>query len=232
MSGVINTPFGPIAMRTPTQAEAIAFEDKLRAARRPRAATEQVLGGAYDNGLQQLFACVLSPDAKVLDVDDGWLADCPGIFDRMKEEFRRLGGYALDCVPCPEAIDDTARKNFGRKALGFEYSGQRIVARRMSYPEYNAFQANQTGENFWALLDAQGQACLVSHQGEGDLDRLLAGRPYLMMTLGIKLLDVAMGVAENAAGKSPSASSGKTAIFTSPPAISSQPDTAAAGASS
>ena len=215
----IETPEGVITMRAPTEGEALAFEDKHRAARRPRSSGEQVTGAVYDNGINELLGCVTSPDRKVLDVDDGWLSLYPGIADRMIAEFRRLGGYHIALQPCPEAIDAQTLGNFGRRALGFAYGEVKLCARRMTWPEYNAFQANQTGENFWASLAAQGKACLLSHQGD-EVEKLLLGRPYLAMDLGLKLLDHAMGVAETKAGKSATASSSKTATSTSPLPVS------------
>lgn len=215
----IETPEGVITLRAPTEVEALAFEDKHRAARRPRASGEQVTGAAYDNGINELLGCVTSPDRKLLDVDDGWLSLYPGIADRIMKEFRRLGGYEIPLLPCPEAVDGPTAANFGRRALGFSYGDVKLCARRMTWPEYNAFQANQTGDNFWASLAAQGKACLLSHQG-AEVDKLLLGRPYLAMDLGLKLLDHAMGVAETKAGKSETASSSKTATSTSPPPVS------------
>lgn len=227
----ILTPEGIITMRAPTEAEAIAFEDKRRAARRPRAEGEQVTGGAYDNGIEELLACVVSPAKDVLNVDDGWLALYPGVADRMAEEFRRLGGYHLQLALDAEAVSETHRANYGRRALGYSYGDVKLTARRMTWAEYNAFQANRTPENFWVLLAAQGRLCMLSHQDK-EQEALLAGRPYLAMELGAALLNAAMGVAESALGKSASASTSKTAISTSPPATSSAPDTASAGASS
>lgn len=235
MSGnLVETPDGPIILRPPTEAEAVRYEDKRRMARRPRAAGEQVTGALYDDGREELLACVVTPSKQELEADDGPLELYPGVLDRMAETVRKLGGYYVDPVDCPEAVSEELRAKFKRRALGFEVGGIKVVCRRITSAEYSAFMANLAagGAGFWDGLSKFGRSCLISHQGEGEQDQLFSGRPYLSMNIGAALYQAAQGVAETAAGKSVSASGSRTAISTSQPAISSQPATGATGAGS
>ena len=230
----IQTPEGAILLRCPTEAEAIAYEDKRRAARRPRAENEQVTGAVYDNGLNELLSAVVEPKREVLDVDDGWLSLYPGVQDRMANEFRRLGGYALDAVDCPDAVSDKLRADFGRRVIGLEYGGQKLAIRRMTYPEYTALAANDDGTNLYKLLAQLARSCVVSHADAGEdraLSRLFEGRPYMAQTLGLKLYELAQGVADAREKKSGNDSSGKIPTSTSQPQASSPGATASAGES-
>lgn len=198
---IVESPEGPIVLRAPTEAEAIAIEDKLRESKRKRG-PEEPSGSLYDNGVQEVLACVLSPSKEVLDTDDGLLGLYPGLFDRMVAEVRREGGYHIGLVDCPEAIDAQTLATFKRRAVGFSYGDVRIVSRRLSWPE---FQSIEGGANFWSELAALGRNCLVSHKTDEDKAALFAGRPYLAMDLGLSLWRLARGLVETKAKKSESA---------------------------
>ena len=129
---MIQSAIGPIALRAPTEIEAIRFEDRHRASRRKAADGEVVEGALYDNGLEEVLACVTSHKAAELHpADDGLLSDSPGVYERLCDEFRRLGGGALSLCDSPDAITEDIRLSYGRKALGFEYGGIKLVLRTM-----------------------------------------------------------------------------------------------------
>lgn len=195
MSGLM-TPEGPIVMRPPTEAEATAFEDKRRAHKAPKADDEQVVGGIYDSGLKELLACAVEPKAEVLDPDDGWLARWPGLFDAMAKDLRRLGGYHVALVDAPAAVKEPAHVAMGWRAKGYTYGGVDLVLRVLTFPEYNAFTAQLENDNLYALAVKMGKSHLLSHQGDGEADKLFAAHPYLAQALGIKLLNLAQGRAE------------------------------------
>ena len=137
---MIQSAIGPIALRAPTEIEAIRFEDRHRASRRKAADGESVEGALYDNGLEEVLACVTSHKAAELHpADDGLLSDSPGVYERLCDEFRRLGGGALALCDSADAITEDIRLSYGRKALGFEYGGIKIVVRKLSWAEFQAF---------------------------------------------------------------------------------------------
>lgn len=199
---MIKTPEGPIVLRAPTEAEAIAFEDKRRYHRRPQQPGEEMAGGVYDSGLKELLACTIEPVASVLDPDDGWLARWPGLIEEMAAQFRRLGGDLIPVVEAPELIKDPGHVAMGWRAIGLRVGAAEVVCRRITFPEYNAFQAALAGDNLYSLVAKIGKDHLLSHRGEGEADRLWAQHPYLSQRIGLKLLDLAHGRAEAAQKKS------------------------------
>lgn len=198
---VVESPEGPIVLRAPTEAEAIAIEDKLRESKRKRG-PEETSASLYDNGVQEVLGCVLSPPKEQLDTDDGLLGLYPGLFDRMVKEIRREGGYNLSAVEHPEAIDAATAATFKKRAVGYLYGDIKLAVRRLSWPE---FQSIEGGANMYAELAALGRNCLISHKTDDEKAALFAGRPYLAMELGLALWRLAQGVAETKAKKSESA---------------------------
>lgn len=198
---MITTPEGPIVLRAPTESEALAFEDKRRASRRPQQDGEQMAGGIYDGGLRELLACVVTPAASVLDPDDGWLARWPGKVEEMAAEFRRMGGEQVPLTDAPELVKDPGHVALGWRAIGLRYGSADLVLRRLTFPEYNAFLVMRGPDNFFSLVAKIGKDHLLSHRGEGEADKLWAENPYLSQAIGIRLLDLAHGRAEAAEKK-------------------------------
>lgn len=198
---MIKTPEGSIVLRPPTEKEAIAYEDKHRAHMRPQQEGEQMAGGVYDSGLKELLACVVEPAATVLDPDDGWLAKWPGLMLEMAKEFRRLGGDNVPMVDAPELITEPVHVALGWRAHGFRFGAVELVARRMTFPEFRAFQAQVGDDNLVDLMAKIGKSHLLSHQGDGEAEKLFSAHPYLSQKLGAKLLSIAHGRVEAAEKK-------------------------------
>ena len=198
---MIQSAIGPITLRAPTEIEAIRFEDRHRASRRKAADGEVVEGALYDNGLEEVLACVTSHKAAELHpADDGLLSDSPGVYERLCDEFRRLGGGALALCDSADAITEDIRLSYGRKALGFEYGGIKLVVRKLSWAEFQAFIVEREDGNTWATLAKFGKRCMLTPTE--DLGALWDRFPYLAMTVGAKLYDLAQGAVDTKLGKS------------------------------
>lgn len=229
---MIDSPIGQIHMRRPTETEAIQFEDKHRSARRKRDDTEIVDGSLYNNGLEEILACVTSHKVEEMHpADDGLLADVPALFDRLVSEFRSVGGAGLDAKSCPEAVTEDFARGFGKKAVGFLYGGVQIACRKLTWPEYTAFSAERDDTNWLAVLAKYTKRCILSPVGT-DLESLAGRFPYLTVAIGLKLYDLAEGVVENKQKKSVSVSQTKSETCTSQQPAFLQPDMASGGGGS
>ena len=202
---MIASAIGPIHMRAPTEAEAIRLEDRYRAARRKPADGETVDGALYDNGLEEVLACVTSHKVSELHPSDGGLLDdAPALFEQMAAEFRSLGGAGINAEPCAEAVTEDLARSFGKKAVGLSYGGVQLVARKLTWAEYNAFATERDEANLWGLLAKYGKRCVVSHTQE-EVAELCGRFPYFSMTIGAKLYHVAQGAVDSSLGKSATA---------------------------
>lgn len=202
---MITSSIGPIHLRAPTEAEAIRLEDRYRAARRKPADGEVIDGALYDNGLEEVLACVTSHKASVLHPSDGGLLDdAPALFEQLAAEFRSLGGAALNAEPCAEAVTEDLARSFGKKAVGLAYGGVQLVARKLTWAEYTAFATERDEANLWSLLAKYGKRCIVSHSQE-EVAALCGKFPYFSMTIGAKLYHVAQGAVDSSLGKSATA---------------------------
>lgn len=228
---MIQSPIGAIHLRAPTEDEAVRFEDRYAAARRkPDDGSSD--GSVYDNGLDEVLACVTSHKVAELHPSDGGLLDdAPAFFEVLASEFRRLGGANLGIDVYPDAVTEEYQRGFGKKAVGLSYGGVNLVARKITWPEYVAMSQERDGGNMMALFTKYGKRCIVSH-GPEELKALCEKFPYLSMTVGARLYNVAQGAVDSKMGKSESASPSKTPTSTSQPQASLQPDTASAGGES
>ena len=200
---MIRSPIGEIHLRIPTEAEAIAFEDKHRAARRTQ--DDDASGSVYDNGLDEVLACVTSHKVAQLHPSDGGLLDeAPALFDTLIAEFRALGGGGIKVEDCSEAITEEFAKSFGKKAVGLSYAGERLVVRKLTWAEYNAFASERTESNTWHLLAKYARRCVVSRSPE-EVKVLCERYPYAAMTVGAKLYNLAQGAVDSSLGKSETA---------------------------
>ena len=98
------------------------------------------------------------------------------------------------------AITEDIRLSYGRKALGFEYGGIKIVMRKLSWAEFQAFIVEREDGNTWATLAKFGKRCMLTPTE--DLGALWDRFPYLAMTVGAKLYDLAQGAVDTKLGKS------------------------------
>lgn len=200
---MIKSAIGEIHLRAPTEAEAIAFEDKHRASRRPQ--DEDSGGSVYDNGLDEVLACVTSHKIEQLHPSDGGLLDdAPALFEVMIAEFRGLGGGGIKAEDCADAVTEDLGKSFGKKAVGMSYAGEKIVARKLTWAEYNAFASERTEANTWHLLAKYAKRCIVSHTPD-EVKALCERYPYAAMTVGVRLYNLAQGAVDSSLGKSATA---------------------------
>lgn len=187
-----------ILMRRPTAAEVISFEDKRRAARRPRKDDEEALGALYDGGSKELAACAISHTPEQV---EAILDESPGVIDRLADEFRRLGGAGERVTTDPDGVPADIKASMGKRALAYRYGARLVILRKMSRGEYESFRAEEHDANFFAQADKIARACILSPDA-GELPTALDQHPYLTLTLGQELLRLAMGRAEVRVGKS------------------------------
>lgn len=185
----IETAFGPVTMRKPTEKEVLAKMQK-----RLNVETGRYPIDALDDGDEEVLDCVTAPDRAQV---EEWLEDAPRLIEPLEAAFDELAGGAENVVPAdrgelpPEVLEKQ------RRVIAVRHGGQLLGLTRIGRVEFKLIKRNR---DYMTGVAQLGRGHLV----HGTIDATTW--PSLAAQLGTHLLQLASKAVEGDVGKSPSSS--------------------------
>ena len=185
----IETAFGPVTMRKPTEKEVLAKMQK-----RLNVETGRYPIDALDDGDEEVLDCVTAPDRAQV---EEWLEDAPRLIEPLEAAFDELAGGAENVVPADrgELPPEVLAKQ--RRVIAVRHGGQLLGLTRIGRVEFKLIKRNR---DYMTGVAQLGRGHLV----HGTIDATTW--PSLAAQLGTHLLQLASKAVEGDVGKSPSSS--------------------------
>ncbi len=190
MSKTIDTAFGPITLRRPTELQVLAKMQK-----RLNVETGKFPVDALDDGDEEILDCVTAPEREQL---EEWLEDAPRLIELLEDAFDDLAGNGEQLQPAAlSELPEEVRTRYPR-LVAVRHAGKLLGLTRVSRVEFKLIKRNR---DYMAAVAQLGRGHLV-HGGPIDS----AEHPTLAAQLGTHLLTMAAKKVEGDVGKSPSSS--------------------------
>ncbi len=186
----IETAFGPITLRKPTERETLTKMQK-----RANVETGKFPVDAVDDGDEEIIDCVTSPERGQL---EEWLEDAPRLIEPLERAFDELAGGVENVQTGDRAqVPAELLTQHGKRLVVAQHAGKTYALTRVSRVEFKLIKRQK---DYMAGVAQLGRNHLVY----GTIDA--TAWPSLAAQLGTYILQMASKAVEGDVGKSASSS--------------------------